>query len=105
LNSLDAELEKTLERQNSLQRTRGTTPSNFDSYAQRIAGKRQRIAELRKEIKAAFDEQQRQLQEMVDVELDELRLRLVDYLDQARFSLAHLQDMATDAAESGKELK
>lgn len=105
LNSLDAELEKTLERQNSLQRTRGTTPSNFDIYEQRIKGKRQRIADLRKEIKVAFDEQQHQLQEMVDVELDRLRLRLVDYLDQARFSLAHLQDMATDAAESGKELK
>lgn len=105
LNSLDAELEETLARQNSLQRTRGTTPSNFDSYAQRINGKRERIVELRKEIKLAFDEQQRQLQEVADVKLDELRLRVVDYLDQARFSLAHLQDLATDAAESGKELK
>ncbi len=105
LNSLDAELEETLQRQNSLQRVRGSTPVNFDTYAQNIKNKRQRIASLRKEIKAAFDEQQRQLQEMVDIELDVLRARLVDYLDQARFSLAHLQDLAADAAESGKELK
>jgi len=105
LNSLDAELEETLNQQNSLQRARGSAPLSFESFAKIIQGKRQHISQLRKDVKAAFDEQQRQLQEMVDVELDILRLRLVDYLDQARFSLAHLQDLATDAAESGKELK
>jgi chromosome segregation ATPase len=105
LSSLDAELDETLAQQNSLQRTRGSTPSNFDNYEQNINSKRQRIVQLRKDIKATFDEQQRQLQVMVDVELDRLRMRLVDYLDQARFSLAHLQDLATDAAESGKVLK
>jgi Tetratricopeptide repeat len=105
LNSLDAELEETLARQTSLQRTRGSTPSDFDNYAQRIADKYQRITYLRKEIKSAFDAQQHQLLAMVDLELDILRARLVDYLDQARFSLAHLQDLAVDAAESGKELK
>ncbi len=105
LNSLDAELEETLQQQNSLQRARGSAPVNFDAYEKIISNKRQHIASLRKEIKNAFDEQQRQLQEMVDFELDILRARLVDYLDQARFSLAHLQDLAADAAESGKELK
>lgn len=105
LRSLDGELEETLERQNSLQRVRGNVPVTFAGYEQNIGKKRQRIVQLRKDIKAAFDEQQNQLQQMVDVELDRLRLRLVDYLDQARFSLAHLQDMATDAADSGKELK
>ncbi len=105
LNSLDAVLEETLQQQNSLQRARGSAPVNFDAYEKIISNKYQRIASLRKEIKAAFDEQQLQLQEMVDLELDILRARLVDYLDQARFSLAHLQDLAADAAESGKELK
>ncbi len=105
LNSLDGELEETLQRQNSLQRVRGSTPVNFSAYEKMINNKRQRIAVLRKEIKTTFDEQQHQLQEMVDVELDVLRARLVDYLDQARFSLAHLQDLAADAAGSGKELK
>jgi hypothetical protein len=105
LKSLDAELAETLERQNSLQRARANTPLNFEVYASRIDDKRQRVASLRKEVKAAFDEQRRQLQVMVDVEFDELRARLVDYLDQARFSLAHLQDMATDAAASGRVLK
>ncbi len=105
LNSLDAELDETLQQQNSLQRARGSAPVNFAAYEKIISNKRQRIASLRKEIKTAFDEQQRQLQEMVDFELDILRARLMDYLDQARFSLAHLQDLAADAAESGKELK
>lgn len=105
LKSLDAELEETLEKQNSLQRARGNAPVDFKEYAKRIEDKRQRTASLRKEVKAAFDEQQRQLQEMVDVEFDVLRARLVDYLDQARFSLAHLQDMATDATASGRVLK
>lgn len=105
LKSLDAELAKTLEQQNSLQRARANAPVNFDEYAHRIEDKHQRITALRREVKAAFDEQQRQLQNMADAELDRLRIRLVDYLDQARFSLAHLQDMATDAASSGKELK
>ncbi len=105
LGSLDAELKETLKRQNSLQRARGNAPITFSGYEQNISKKHQRIILLRKDIKAAFDEQQRQLQAMVDVELDKLRLRLVDYLDKARFSLAHLQDLATDGAESGKELK
>lgn len=105
LKSLDAELEETLEKQNSLQRVRANAPVNFQEYAKRIDDKRQRVTRLRKDVKAAFDEQRRQLQVMVDVEFDELRARLVDYLDQARFSLAHLQDMATDAAASGKVLK
>ena len=105
LQSLDAELEETLAKQNSLQRARADAPVDFDQYSQRIDDKRQRVAGLRKDVKAAFDEQQHQLQVMVDVEFDKLRSRLVDYLDQARFSLAHLQDLATDAADSGRVLK
>lgn len=105
LQSLDAELEATLRQQDSLQRARANAPLDFEAYARRIDDKRQRVAGLRKQVKLAFDEQRRQLQVMVDVEFDELRARLVDYLDQARFSLAHLQDMATDAAASGRELQ
>ena len=105
LKSLDAELDATLGQQNSLQRARANAPLNFQEYANRIEDQRQRVSKLRKEVKAAFDEQRRQLQVMVDVAFDELRARLVDYLDQARFSLAHIQDMAANAAASGKELK
>lgn len=105
LNSLDAELAETLAQQNSLQRARSSAPVNFDEYARRIKDKYLRISALRKDVKSAFDEQQELLQAMVDIEFDKLRSSLIDYLDQARFSLAHLQDMATDARESGKELK
>lgn len=85
LKSLDAELQETLARQNSLQRVRANAPTNFGEYSHRIDDKRQRAARLRKDVKAAFDEQRRQLQVMVDVEFDELRAQLIDYLDQARF--------------------
>jgi len=105
LKSLDAELQNTLDQQNSLQRARSNAPLNFDGYARRIELNRQRVTALRKEVKSAFDEQQRQLQVMVEVEFDVLRARLIDYLDQARFSLAHLQDLATGASESGRVLQ
>ncbi|MBN4079552.1 tetratricopeptide repeat protein, partial [Beggiatoa alba] len=105
LKSLDAELDDTLQKQNSLQRARTSAPVNFDEYARRIDDKRQRVTALRKDVKAAFVEQQRLLQQMVDVEFDTLRASLIDYLDQARFSLARLQDLATTAGESGGELQ
>ena len=97
LNSLDKELEETKARSDSLQATRLEAPSRFEGFYGRIDAKRQRIESLQAEVTAAFEQQKRQLQLMVDAELEKLRIRLVDYLDQARFSLAHLQDLATNA--------
>ncbi len=105
LKSLDAELEATIDQQNSLQRARAGAPLTFEGYEQRIKKLQPRLVDLQKNVKQAFDEQKQQLQVMVDLELDKLRLRLIDYLDQARFSLAHIQDMATDAADSGRVLQ
>ncbi len=94
LNSLDKALEAALAQQNSLQRARALAPQRFQGFDARIKSLHAQISELQTGVSQAFDEQKQQLQVMVDVELDRLRKRLVDYIDQARFSLAHLQDMA-----------
>lgn len=105
LKSLDADLAQTLVQQASLQKARANAPLDFDGYALRIRRMGATMSILHGQLQTTFDEQKALLQQMVDVELDKLRSHLVDYLDQARFSLAHVQDMATDAADSGKELK
>jgi tetratricopeptide (TPR) repeat protein len=104
LKSLNAELDATINQQNSLQRARAGTPLTFEGYGHRIDSQRARLSDLQIKVKQDFEEQQQQLQTMADSELDKLRLRLIDYLDQARFSLAHIQDITTDAANSGKVL-
>jgi hypothetical protein len=94
LKSLDEELEAALTQQESLQRARAQAPQGFAGYDARIDDQGARIAKLQAGVRAAFEEQQAQLQIMVDAELGRLRQQLVDYLDRARFSLAHLQDLA-----------
>lgn len=95
LRSLDQELDAVLAQQDSLQRAREEAPKRFQGFNQRIARHRTRINDLQARMQAAFTEQQRQLQVLTDAELVRLKSHLIDYLDQARFSLAHLQDMAT----------
>ena len=99
LNSLDEVLESTLAQQQSLQNSRDFAPKRFQGFGQKIQDQKTRIAQLQNDVRLAFDEQQLQLQVMVDLELDKLRLRLVDYLDQARFSLAHIQDLAINSGK------
>lgn len=104
LNSLDAVLESTLAQQQSLQNSRVYAPQRFEGFSHKIDDQKKRISQLQIEVREAFAEQKKHLQEMVDLELDKLRLRLADYLDQARFSLAHIQDLATSAGKAS-ELK
>jgi len=101
LRSLDREFEAILARQDALQRAREQAPARFEGYGQRIAVLRRRIAELRQGVDAAFAEQEQVLQAQVDAELDRLRENLVDYLDRARFSLAHLLDLASQQSQAG----
>ena len=99
LNSLDSVLESTLAQQQALQNTRDYAPKRFEGFDNKISDQKIRIGQLKKDVHKAFNEQKLQLQEMIDVELDNLRLRLVDYLDQARFSLAHIQDLAINSGK------
>ncbi|HEB92001.1 MAG TPA: tetratricopeptide repeat protein [Gammaproteobacteria bacterium] len=94
LHSLDREFEATLTQQDSLQQARAQAPAGFEGFDQRIQHLRGRIDVLKQDVDTAFAEQQRQLQIQVDEALDRLRDNLLDYLDRARFSLAHLQDLA-----------
>lgn len=94
LKSLDAELATTLAQQESLEQARVEAPKGFQGFAQRISQQRERIAALQKQVQAAYEQQHQLLQQMVDAELVQIHGRLVDYLDQARFSLAHLQDLS-----------
>jgi tetratricopeptide (TPR) repeat protein len=100
LNSLDSVLESTLAQQQALQSSREYAPQRFEGFNQRISDQKIRISQLKNDVHKVFNEQKLRLQEMVDIELDNLRLRLVDYLDQARFSLAHLQDLAINSGKS-----
>ena len=101
LQSLDAALEAALAQQDSLQRARVLAPQGFAGFGERIGAQRARIAGLQAGVQQAFEAQQAQLQTLVDTELGRLRQQLVDYLDRARFSLAHLQDLA--ASQEGGE--
>ena len=106
LNSLDAVLESTLAQQQSLQNSRKYAPQRFEGFGEKISDQKTRIRQLQNDVHKVFNEQKLRLQEMVDVELDNLRLRLLDYLDQARFSLAHIQDLAINSGKlslSGEE--
>lgn len=103
LKALNAELDATLAQQDSLQNARAQAPKRFEGFQARIDNQRQRISDAEARVNAAFSEQQQQLQLMVDAELDQLHARLIDYLDQARFSLAHLQDLATSAVDTQGE--
>ena len=99
LNSLDSVLESTLEQQQALQNARINAPKRFEGFSQQISDQKTRITQLKNDVHKLFNEQKLRLQEMVDIELDNLRLRLVDYLDQARFSLAHIQDLAINSGK------
>jgi tetratricopeptide (TPR) repeat protein len=108
LNSLDSVLESTLAQQQALQNSRDYAPRRFEGFDKKISDQKTRISQLKNDVNKAFNEQKLQLQEMIDIELDNLRLRLVDYLDQARFSLAHIQDLAINSGKlslSGDEKK
>jgi len=94
LRSLDKEFEATLARQDSLQQARALAPQRFEGLEQRIQVMHGRIDALKQALDTTFARQQRLLQVQVDEALNRLRDNLVDYLDRARFSLAHLQDLA-----------
>lgn len=100
LRSLDREFEQTLAAQASLQQARAQAPAGFEGFGQRIDGLRGRIQGLSEGVDAAFAEQRQALQGLADQALNHLRGQLVDYLDRARFSLAHLQDLAAQQTET-----
>ena len=74
----------------------------FDAFAGRIGALDQRIHALQPRLAALRGEQQVALQEMAVAELLQQKLRLAEYVAQARFAVAQLYDRATLAQESSR---
>ena len=102
LAATDRELEQSLLRDATLARAAREEPLAFDTFGTRIAALDQRIVALQPRLAALRREQQLALQEMAVAELAQQKLRLVEFVAQARFAVAQLYDRATLAQESGR---
>jgi len=96
LRQLDREISKTEEQQRTINTAKTRAPRGFEGYSRQLNGMNKRIKELQSQIDNVYELQQRQVQDIIVDQLSWLRDRLAEYLDQAQFSLARLQDMASD---------
>ena len=101
LAATDRELEQSLVRDAALARAQREEPMAFDAFAGRIGALDKRIVALQPRLAALRGEQQVALQEMAVAELLQQKLRLAEYVAQARFAVAQLYDRATLAQEAG----
>jgi hypothetical protein len=99
LRSTEADLASAAARDAALQAAQRDEPSRFDSFAQRIAALRARVATLTPQVAALRQEQQASVQALAVQALREQQARLGEYTTQARFALAQLQDRATVAQQ------
>ena len=95
LNQLDKEIKKTEDTQKRLITAKSRAPRGFEGYGRQIEGYKKKIAKLQKNIDEVYDLQKKQVQDIIVDELSWLRDRLGEYMDQAQFSLAQLQDRAS----------
>jgi hypothetical protein len=102
LAATDRELEQSLVRDAALARAQREEPMAFDAFAGRIGALDKRILALQPRLAALRGEQQVALQEMAVAELLQQKLRLAEYVAQARFAVAQLYDRATLAQEAGR---
>ena len=102
LAATDRELEQSLVRDAALARAAREEPLAFDAFGARIAALDQRILALQPRLAALRREQQLALQEMAVAELARQKLRLAEFIAQARFAVAQLYDRATVAQESSR---
>ena len=96
LNQLDKEIKKTEKTQKRLSLAKSRAPRGFEGYGRQIKGYEKKIRKLTKKIDNVYDLQKRQVQDIIVDELSWLRDRLNEYMDQAQFSLAQLQDRASE---------
>jgi len=95
LNQLDKEIVKTEKTQERLQNAKSRAPRGFEGYGRQIDGYKKKISSLQVRIDEAYELQKKQVQDIIVDELSWLRERLNEYMDQAQFSLAQLQDRAS----------
>ena len=96
LRQLDREIKKTEEQQRTINTAKTRAPRGFEGYNRQITAMNKKITELQSQIDNVYGLQQQQVQEIIVDQLAWLRDRLSEYLDQAQFSLARLQDLASD---------
>ena len=96
LRELDREIKKTEEQQRTINTAKTRAPRGFEGYNRQIGAMNKKIKGLQSQIDNVYELQQQQVQEIIVDQLAWLRDRLSEYLDQAQFSLARLQDMASE---------
>lgn len=96
LNQVDKEIIKTAETQDLLNSAQNRAPKGFQGYDRQIDQMGKKVRRLRKQIDKVYAKQQKEVQDIIVNELSWLQERLAEYLDQAQFSLARLQDRASE---------
>ena len=96
LNQLDREIKKTEEQQNLIAAAKARAPKEFESYGRQIKSMNSKINKLQSRIDDVYELQQQEVQQIIGEQLEWLRDRLAEYLDQAQFSMARLQDLASE---------
>ena len=96
LKELDKEINKTEKTQKRLQMAKSRAPRGFEGYDRQIKGYEKKIKKMQRQIDDVYELQKKQVQDTIVDELSWLRERLSEYLDQAQFSLAQLQDKASE---------
>lgn len=96
LNQLDKEIKKTEKTQKRLSLAKSRAPRGFEGYGRQIKSYEKKIKKLQSRIDNVYELQKKQVQDIIVDELSWLRERLGEYLDQAQFSLAQLQDKASE---------
>jgi len=96
LRSLDKTIKETFAQQKAIERARKAAPRGFRGYDKKFRGYNRRIKSLQKGIDGAFEQQKRVVQEILLAELNWLKQRLAEYLDQANYAMARLQDIGSN---------
>ena len=96
LRQLDREIKKTEEQQRLISTAKTRAPRGFEGYGRQIKSMNSKIKKLQSQIDDVYGLQQQQVQKIIGEQLEWLRERLAEYLDQAQFSMARLQDLASE---------
>jgi len=96
---LDKALAEHQQRSESMQKTQQQAPLRFEGYGSRIKGQSETINELLTRIGQAEKSQQQYLETLAIAELRAQQKRIDSYLAHAQFSLAQLQDKASQTLE------
>jgi len=100
LRDLDRELAKAQSQQERLQTAKIIAPKGFEGHDRQIDFYTKRIKQLQKQVNDTYQTQKQDLEALLVAELSYVKQNLAGYLDQARFAVARLQDMASQGASN-----